>query len=37
MELRQLFDTEDFAASDPTGELRAKEEELRKKVEQQRA
>ena len=33
LELRQVFDPEDFAASDPTGELRRKEEELRKRVE----
>ena len=31
--LRQVFDPSDFAASDPTGELRAKEAELRKKIE----
>ena len=29
IEIRQVFDAEDFAASDPTGELRAKEGELR--------
>jgi len=29
IELRQIFDPEDFAPSDPTGEHRAKEEELR--------
>ena len=33
IEIRQIFEAEDFAASDPTGELRKKEEELRKKVE----
>ena len=33
LEIRQIFEAEDFAASDPTGELRKKEEELRKKVE----
>ena len=36
LELRQIFDPSDFAASDPTGELRAKEEELRKKIEARR-
>ena len=29
-------EAEDFAASDPTGELRKKEEELRKSVESQK-
>lgn len=29
VEIRQVFETEDFAASDPTGELRAAEERLR--------
>jgi hypothetical protein len=33
IEIRPLFEAEDFAASDPTGELRRKEEELRKAVE----
>jgi hypothetical protein len=33
VELRQVFESEEFAASDPTGELRKKEEELRRKVE----
>lgn len=33
VELRQVFETADFAPSDPTGELRAKEEELRQRVE----
>jgi hypothetical protein len=32
IELRQVFETEDFAPSDPTGEIRAAEERLRKKV-----
>ena len=32
IELRQVFETEDFAPSDPTGELRAAEERLRKRV-----
>jgi hypothetical protein len=29
VELRQLFETEDFAASDPTGEIREREERVR--------
>ena len=29
IEIRQVFDTDDFAPSDPTGELRAAEERLR--------
>jgi len=29
IEIRQVFEAEDFAPSDPTGELRAKEGELR--------
>ena len=33
VEIRQVFETEDFASSDPTGELRAAEEKLRAKVE----
>ncbi|MRG93742.1 YciI family protein [Polyangium spumosum] len=33
VEIRQVFDTEDFAPSDPTGELRAAEERLRAQVE----
>ena len=33
LELRPIFGPEDFAASDPTGEHRQKEEELRKVVE----
>ena len=32
-ELRQVHETEDFAAVDPTGEIRAKEEALRKTIE----
>jgi hypothetical protein len=36
VELRQVFESEDFAASDPTGELMKKEEELRKTVESRR-
>jgi hypothetical protein len=33
VEIRQVFESEDFAPSDPTGEIRRKEEELRKAVE----
>lgn len=33
IELRQVFEAADFAPADPTGELRAKEEELRKMAE----
>ena len=29
LEIRQVFETDDFAPSDPTGELRAQEERLR--------
>src|SRR5688572_19194569 len=36
VELRQVFESADFAASDPTGELMKKEEELRKIVESRR-
>jgi hypothetical protein len=32
LEIRQVFETADFAASDPTGELRADEERLRNEV-----
>ncbi len=32
LELRQVFETADFAASDPTGELMAQEERLRAQV-----
>ena len=32
IEIRQVFETEEFAASDPTGELRAAEERLRAQV-----
>jgi hypothetical protein len=32
VELRQIFDPADFAASDPTGEIRQKEAELRAKA-----
>jgi hypothetical protein len=33
VEVRRVFDTEDFAPSDPTGELRAAEHRLRQQVE----
>jgi hypothetical protein len=36
VELRQVFESEDFAESDPTGELMKKEDELRKTLESQR-
>src|SRR2546428_3910392 len=36
VEIRQVFETADFAPSDPSREIRKKEEELRKKVESQR-
>lgn len=32
VEIRQVFETEDFAPSDPTGEFRAQEERLRAKA-----
>jgi hypothetical protein len=32
VEIRQVFETEEFAASDPTGEIRAAEDRLRKQV-----
>ena len=32
IEIRPVFEAEDFAASDPTGELRKKEDELRKRI-----
>ena len=35
IEIRQVFDAEDFAPSDPTGELREAEERLREQVAQQ--
>ncbi|HEU0079973.1 MAG TPA: YciI family protein [Longimicrobiaceae bacterium] len=35
IEIRQVFDPEDFAPSDPTGELREAEERLREQVAQQ--
>jgi len=36
VEIRQVFETADFAPSDPTGELRKQEDDLRKKIEAQR-
>ena len=36
VEIRQVFEAQDFAPSDPTGEIRKQEEELRKKIETQR-
>ncbi len=36
VEIRQVFETEDFAPSDPTGEIRAQEHRLRAEVEQGR-
>ncbi|TMB08771.1 MAG: YciI family protein, partial [Deltaproteobacteria bacterium] len=36
VEIRQLFETADFAPSDPSGEIRKKEEDLRKRIESQR-
>ena len=36
VEIRQVFETADFAPSDPTGELRKQEDDLRRKVEAQR-
>jgi hypothetical protein len=36
VEIRQVFEAEDFAPSDPTGEILAKEKALREKVEAQR-
>jgi hypothetical protein len=36
VEIRQVFDPEDFAPSDPTGKLRAAESRLREQVQRQR-
>ena len=36
VEIRQVFETADFAPSDPTGELMKKEEELRRTIESKR-
>jgi hypothetical protein len=35
IEIRPLYESEDFAVADPTGEIRKHEDELRKKLEQQ--
>jgi hypothetical protein len=35
IEIRQLYDPEDFAESDPTGELRRKEAELAARIQRQ--
>ena len=35
IEIRPLYETEDFAAIDPTGEIRKQEDDLRKKIERQ--
>ena len=35
VELRQVFETADFAPVDPTGELREQEQNLRNKIDQQ--
>jgi hypothetical protein len=37
IEIRQVFETADFAPSDPTGELRAQEDALRKTIESRRS
>jgi hypothetical protein len=36
VEIRQVFEAADFAASDPTGEIRKNEEKLREKIEGQK-
>ena len=36
VEIRPVFETADFAASDPTGEIRKQEEELKKRMETRR-
>ena len=36
IEIRPLYETEDFAAADPTGELRKQENDLRKALDAQR-
>ena len=33
VEIRQIYETEDFAAVDPSGEIRKKEDELRKQID----
>src|SRR3982751_3285657 len=35
VEIRQVFETADFAAVDPSGKVREQEDQLRKKIEQQ--
>ena len=35
IELRPLYEADDFAAADPTGEIRKQEDQLRKKIEKQ--
>ena len=35
VEIRQVFETAEFAESDPTGEIRKHEDQLRKKIESQ--
>lgn len=37
IEIRPLYEAADFAAADPTGEIRQQEDELRKKLERQQA
>lgn len=37
IEIRPVFETEDFASSDPTGELRAAEHRLRAEIEKRNA
>src|SRR5437868_9132208 len=37
IEIRPLYETEDFAAADPTGEVRKQENELRKTLEARRS
>src|SRR3954464_2430117 len=36
VEIRQVFETAEFAESDPTGEIRRREEELRARIEQRK-
>lgn len=36
VEIRQVFEMEDFAPSDPSGKIRASEEELRRRVAEKR-
>ena len=37
VEIRQVFETADFAASDPTGAIRRNEEDLRRRIESRHA